>query len=210
MIMAIYAETETTTWPTIKLTKVEGVKNSLGVQKLDIRVNDFDGYRIIKNNDFESVYFIGEEILNVQDLTKFKIKTLVNNFKWYTNLVSLAEGQNEITLEIKKNNKIFKMIVTVVVEYPQTTAETTTEATTATNTDTETPTPTPTGTGNITTSPSPNVTTTATATPNDVDVDKLPKTGDTDSSILIVFGIFLIGSSAGFLILMRLKNAKNN
>ena len=39
MTMAIFAET--TAEPTIKLTKVEGVKNSLGVQKLDIRINDY-------------------------------------------------------------------------------------------------------------------------------------------------------------------------
>jgi LPXTG-motif cell wall-anchored protein len=214
MTMAIFAETETPAGPVVKLIKVEGLKNSLGVQKLDIRVNGFSGYKIVKDNNFESVYFEREEVLEVEDITKFKVNVnvLTTCWKWYSSVTSLVAGENVIPLEIKKDRKIFKMIVTVVVEYPENTAETTAETTatpeaTATNTDTITSTPV--NTGDITPEVT-EVTATPTETPKNSDVDEMPDTGETDTAILIIFGIVLVGSSGMFLFLMRLKNAKNN
>lgn len=215
--MAIFAETETTSpEPVIKLTKIEGLKNSLGVQKLDIRVNGLNGYKKLVSTNFESVYFEGEEVLEVEDITKFKVNVnvLTTCWKWYSKLTNLVEGENNIILEVKKNNKIFKMTVTVVVEYPPETTETT--ATTpeitgnTTPGTTETSTITEATTTDTTPEITPDVTGTVTSTPNNSGVDEMPDTGETDLSILIIFGIFLVGSSGTFLILMRLKNAKNN
>jgi len=203
MTMAIFAETETPAGPVVKLIKVEGLRNSLGVQKLDIRVNGFSGYKKLVSTNFESVYFEGEEILEVEDITKFKVNVnvLTTCWKWYSSVTSLVAGENVIPLEIKKDRKIFKMAVTVVVEYPENTAETTaTPEATATNTDTITSTPV--NTGDITPEIT-EVTTTPTETPKNSDVDEMPDTGETDMAILIIFGIVLVGSAGMFLFLMR-------
>lgn len=197
----MYASAETAE-PTVKLVKVEGLKNTLGVQKLDIRVNGLDGYKIIKDTDFESVYFEGEEILNVDDITKFKVNTcvLTNTWKWYVENTSLVAGENKIVLEIKKNNKIFKMIVVVVVDYPETssTPEATTPADTTTIIDTSTPMPT---TENITPSVSDTTTPKATTTPAVIDEDNLPHTGESSPIAIYIIGIMILG--AGILLFRK-------
>ena len=198
MTMTIYANAETTAVePTIKLTKVEGLKNTLGVQKLDIRVNGFSGYKIIVDTDFESVYFEGEEVLEVEDITKFKVKTcvLTNTWKWYTNLVNLAEGENEIILEIKKNDKLFKMKCVVVVDYPDTSSTAgTTTSTTDTTTNTDTSTPTPTSTADIT--PTVSDTTTPETTTIPANVNNMPDTGEPLPIAYVVIGIIVLSAGA--------------
>jgi LPXTG-motif cell wall-anchored protein len=165
---------------------------------LDIRVNGYGGYKIIQKTDFESIYFKGEKVLNVADITKFKILThvLTKEWEWNVKSTKLVEGKNKIIIEIKKDKKIFKMIVTVVVEYPQTTAETTATPETTTTIETTTDITTPNTTSDTTADTTPVNTdvATPTATANKADVDKMPNTGEENPIIYFITGFIIIAA----------------
>lgn len=198
LVGALYATTEITTdCKTVELTKIEGLKNSLGVQNLDIRIGGFDGYRLVRNCCFEDIYFDGSEQLNVSDINNLKILIYVDGGKvnkWISKTFNLENGKNECIWKYEKDGKEIKIMFTFWVNgCTQTTAVTTTEASTTTAITTSTPEPTQTienTTAVITSTSTPEITTTPETTGEPTGT--LPNTGEKDLNFLIVIGIVLV------------------
>lgn len=214
---ALYAMTETQDCKTVELTKIEGLKNSLGVQKLDIRVNGFAGFRHIQNCCFEDKYFDGSEIINVADPSQLNIKIFIFKtgiYKWESKIFNLENGLNEVIWEYNKPytwQKIKIKFTFMVSDCPETTAATaatTTETSTTIAVTTATPDSTQTienTTAAITPTATPEVTTTpeSTGTPTGT----LPNTGEKDLNFLIVIGIAILFTGAYFAIRLIKSNS---
>lgn len=193
---ALYAMTETIAdCKTVELTKIEGVRNTLGVQNLDIRIGGFDGYRLVRNCCFEDNYFDGSDTLSISDINNLKILIYVDGGKvnkWVSKTFNLENGKNECIWTYEKDRKEIKIRFTFWVnDCTQTTTATTTETSTTTAVITPTPESTQTvenTTAVITPTPTPEVT--AIVTP---DNETLPNTGEKDTGIvLILIGIVLV------------------
>lgn len=192
---------------TLTLEKIEGLENSLDVQKLDIRVGGFSGFQHIQNTGFDGVYWTGEKSLMFDDLSYYKISikiyTKYNSF-WETKGFYLENGLNECIFEYSKNGKKIKIKFTFFVDNPCietiSPTETTTETPLITNTvqDSETPL--------ITESPDISISPEKTEINNDI--KKLPKTGVESSSIYIILGFCLILLSLVLLVVFSFRKRR--
>jgi len=205
LVGAIYATSEITTdCNTVELTKIEGLKNTLGVQNLDIRIGGFSGYNHIQNCCFEDTYFGGSEMLNVSDINNLKISIRISEKTsyWKTKIFNLENGNNECIWEYAKYpwQKIKIRFIFMVSDCPETTDPVTTETSEPTAATTPTPASTETAekTTDLTATPE------ITNSPETTEIGgTLPNTGEKDLNFLIVIGIVILLTGIYFAVRFR-------